>query len=568
MGANVVCGTCACDPRRQRVGPVVRRPSGAPVELGGAKLRLLLAVLIAHRRSPLTPDQMCDALWPQEPPRSATRPCRATSPACAGCSWPRRPSSSTNHGTSWSPRPARRRRPVRAGDRRRLRCAAGRVREVDARAGAVVVARPGVRRPGRQDWIRPEAVRLDELRLSATERWIEAPPCCGRGPRAGRRPRTARRRAPAARALLAPADARPVPLGSAGRGAAPGHRAARMRRNELGLDPSPEARALERQMLADDPSLRAVPRTVRRPRGVVVDVPTRLVGRDDDLARLVRAARRRAPRHADRTGRGRQDASGASPRGHRSASGGTATMVELTAVRDEEAVAATVARALDVAASGPHAGDGGSTSSSPTATLLVLDNCEHVIDSGRIPGRPSRRRVPATDASGHLARAARRCPARSSTPSCRSLPVAGRVPTMPTLAASPAVQLFVRAGRGGADPGSSSTAANRCRRWPEICRRLDGLPLAIELAAARCARSGWRRCSNDSTSASACSTPGRARRRPAPPEPPRHRRLVLRPADPAEQKPVRPALGLRRQLRPARRRRRVHGRRRPRPICS
>jgi len=54
------------------LGPLSLDRSGAPVELGGAKLRLLLGVLIAHRRSPLTPDQICDALWPQEQPRSAT----------------------------------------------------------------------------------------------------------------------------------------------------------------------------------------------------------------------------------------------------------------------------------------------------------------------------------------------------------------------------------------------------------------------------------------------------------------------------------------------------------------
>ena len=89
---------------------------------------------------------------------------------------------------------------------------------------------------------------------------------------------------------------------------------ARMRRNELGLDPSPEARALERQMLADDPSLPAVPRRASSS-GVVVDVPTRLVGRDDDLARL--SALLVGERLVTLTGPGGvgQDASGASPRG-------------------------------------------------------------------------------------------------------------------------------------------------------------------------------------------------------------------------------------------------------------
>ena len=131
---------------------------------------------------------------------------------------------------------------------------------------------------------------------------------------------------------------------------------ARMRRNELGLDPSPEARALERQMLADDPSLRALPRRASSS-GVVVDVPTRLVGRVDDLARI--SALLVGERLVTLTGPGGVGKTRLARRlgADRSASGGTATMVELTVVSDEDTVVAPdrgqVARR---AASGRHRG--------------------------------------------------------------------------------------------------------------------------------------------------------------------------------------------------------------------
>ena len=196
-------------------------------------------------------------------------------------------------------------------------------------------------------WIRPEALRLDELRMSATERWIEARLAAGDDLElVGDLER-----------LVAVHPLREVfwrqlmlALYRSGRQAEALRRAtelARMRRNELGLDPSPEARALERQMLADDPALRAAPRRASSS-GVVVDVPTRLVGRDDDLARI--SALLVGERLVTLTGPGGVGKTRLARRlgADRSASGGTATMVELTVVSDEQTVAATVARALDV----------------------------------------------------------------------------------------------------------------------------------------------------------------------------------------------------------------------------
>ncbi|MBY0288026.1 MAG: winged helix-turn-helix domain-containing protein [Mycobacteriaceae bacterium] len=101
--------------------------------------------------------------------------------------------------------------------------------------------------------------------------------------------------------------------------------------------------------------------------------------------------------------------------------------------------------------------------------LLVIDNCEHVLE----------------DAALLLDRIARHCPGVTILATSReALGVAGErvVPVVP-LAVDDATMLFVdraKATRSDFDLDSEPVGA-----VAEICRRLDGLPLAIELAAAR-----------------------------------------------------------------------------------
>ena len=462
------------------LGPLSVDRSGAPVELGGAKLRLLLGVLIAHRRSPLTPDQMCDALWPQEPPRSATATLQSYLSRLRRVLMAE--ATVELHESRYELVT-----PPGAVDADRFEQAI--VDVSDALPAESVKSTLGQalswwRGPAFGDlaensWIRPEAVRLDELRLSATERWIEARLAAGEDLElVGDLER-----------LVAVHPLREVfwrqlmlALYRSGRQAEALRRAtelARMRRNELGLDPSPEARALERQMLADDPSLRAVPRRASSS-GVVVDVPTRLVGRDDDLARL--SALLVGERLVTLTGPGGVGKTRLARRlgADRSASGGTATMVELTVVSDEETVAATVARALDVQRQ-DGTGDAGLTEFlADRDDWLLLDNCEHVIGA----------------VASLVARLTAACPRlRIVATSREPLGVPGEVvytvaPLLVAdesddadLAASPAVQLFCEraaAARSGFEPTPESLPA-----LARLCRRLDGLPLAIELAAVR-----------------------------------------------------------------------------------
>ena len=116
--------------------------------------------------------------------------------------------------------------------------------------------------------------------------------------------------------------------------------------------------------------------------------------------------------------------------------------------------------------------------------LLVLDNCEHVIDAAATMAEASARANPAVSVI-----ATSREPLRAEGERVYPVPPL-RVPADDTAQADDpkrygAVRLFLERARAAAphlapDPGPMSVVA-------AICRRLDGIPLAIELAAARAA---------------------------------------------------------------------------------
>ncbi|GGP03996.1 ATP-binding protein [Nonomuraea glycinis] len=104
--------------------------------------------------------------------------------------------------------------------------------------------------------------------------------------------------------------------------------------------------------------------------------------------------------------------------------------------------------------------------------LLVLDNCEHLLDA----------------VAAFVDRLLSRCPGtRALVTSRERLGVPGErvVPVAPLPLSSDAVRLF-RDRATAADPAFAVDAGEAA----EICARLDGLPLAIELAAARSAALG------------------------------------------------------------------------------
>ncbi len=115
--------------------------------------------------------------------------------------------------------------------------------------------------------------------------------------------------------------------------------------------------------------------------------------------------------------------------------------------------------------------------------LLVLDNCEHLIDAcarlmDTLLGSGSRSRVLATSREALGVAGEANWPVPSLT-----VPAACDLPAIESLTRYEAVYLFV-------DRARSKLAAfhltpQNARAVAEVCKKLDGIPLAIELAAAR-----------------------------------------------------------------------------------
>jgi predicted ATPase/class 3 adenylate cyclase/DNA-binding CsgD family transcriptional regulator len=151
-------------------------------------------------------------------------------------------------------------------------------------------------------------------------------------------------------------------------------------------------------------------------------------------------------------------------------------LVELASVSDAASVPDAVATALGIT---PHPGvlltETIAEALSGRRLLMLLDNCEHVVDAA------------ADAAQAILARSA---PATVLATSREGLRVAGeRLMPVPPLALdggpdSAAVALFVERARA-VNPGFGLDDVATAEVVTEICRGLDGLALAIELAAAR-----------------------------------------------------------------------------------
>ncbi len=159
-----------------------------------------------------------------------------------------------------------------------------------------------------------------------------------------------------------------------------------------------------------------------------------------------------------------------------------ACFVPLAPLYDAERVLPAIAQAIDLRDSGRILATALADRLRSEEMVLVLDNFEHVIDA-------------APEIAALLAAAPALKVICTSRVALRiwgehefvvpplALPDLAHLPAQAALAANPAVALFVARARA-AYPGFAISDEN-VRQIAEICHRLDGLPLAIELAATR-----------------------------------------------------------------------------------
>ena len=240
---------------------------------------------------------------------------------------------------------------------------------------------------------------------------------------------------------------------------------------ELGLEPGEELKALQRRILEHDPALDLATRARRRTS--LPASPSSFVGRRRELEHLRELLQRRGPRLLTLTGAGGTGKTRLALEIARRLEDGFADgacFVPLAAVGDGELVAPAIAQALGV-----RPGPGQSIAEALKAfvrerdLLLILDNFEHLLDAAPIVSE--------------LLAAAPELTVLATSRTYLNLYGESEYAVPPLGLEVEAISLFAeraRAARTDFAPTDGNAAAIAA-----ICARLDGLPLAIELAAAR-----------------------------------------------------------------------------------
>jgi predicted ATPase/DNA-binding SARP family transcriptional activator len=450
------------------LGPLLVVVDGEEQRLGRPKQRAALALLSLHPRTVVPIGRLVDAMWGERPPPTVGNAAQGHIAALRKLLGPDR---IETHPSGYLLRVADEELDTRQFERlldhsRSSSDAKERAAHADA---ALALFRGEPLSEFRYDpFAVGEIARLEELRLEAVEQYVQAE--LELGHHAEVIPR-----------LVALVEENPLrerlhgqlmlALYLGGRQAEALARYGDLRRrmlDELGLEPSPELRRLQRAILQHDPELLGVATLRSRRMPAEVD---RFVGRSAELARLSELVLRRA-RLVTVTGPG---GSGKTRLALHTAAGFTREefpdgvyFVDLAALARPGLVLAAVAAAVGLPDSGIPFSEALASRFGEKRLLLLLDNFEHVLSD-------------ATELSSLLTA----CPglrviATSRTP----LRIRGEhLLDVEPLDAEAAIDLFVdRASAAGADAGDLRGQAELV---DAICSRVDRLPLAVELAAVR-----------------------------------------------------------------------------------
>ena len=436
------------------LGPLEVRDDGRSLPLGGHKQRALLAILLLRANEVVSTDTLIDGLWGDHAPKTAAT-------ALQGYVSNLRKLLSPERIETRAPGYLLRVEPEELDLNRFARLVGEAGREPEPAAAALGEALTLWRGQPLADFAyhsfaQAEIARLEELRLNAIEELVDSDLQVGRhAERLGElqalvaeHPLRERLRAQLmlafyrsdrqADALAAYEDARRTMIA------------------EVGVEPGKHLRDLHSSILRQAPelALRLEPaRTSRLP-----PQPTPFLGRSRELAEIVALLQRYDVRLLTLTGAG---GSGKTRLAVRAAAEVTpdypdgAFWVPLASLRDPALVPWSIAEAL-----GAKGAEALIRRIGERRMLLVVDNCEHLLDAG--PG---------------LAQLLISCPNLKLLVTSREpLHLAAEHEyVVPTLSERDAILLF-RQRAQQAEPVEAALA---------ICRRLDCLPLAVELAAAR-----------------------------------------------------------------------------------
>ncbi|WP_020390410.1 BTAD domain-containing putative transcriptional regulator [Kribbella catacumbae] len=453
------------------LGPLaVWTDSGVPVRIPELKVRALLADLLIHEGRVVPADRLIGDLWPERQPRDPSNALQlrvsrlrhtldAAEPGARGLIVSQSPGyllrTATRSGAG---------APTASTDLVRFRALAGSNADLPTRAASLTEALGLWRGSAYADFAgeafaMSAADRLEEERLAAMESLAEVRLALGEhgllvgelGDLVRQHPLRQRLRAAYLTALY-----------RAGRHeeALDSYRLLQHQlRDEAGLDPSAELQSLQAAILRQDDSLDAAPASTRR-RANLPEPLTDLIGRETELGSVTELVKtRRLVTLTGPGGVGKSRLALAAAREVGDQFGDGVWLVELasTAGTPLEAIATALGIREHLLMD----------ALSNQSVLVVLDNCEHLI-------------APVVEVVAELLRKAPKLVVLATSQEPLAITGEFQFPVPPLEPASAAELFVARAAAAGYACSSDEVVTVEA-----ICRRLDGLPLALELAATR-----------------------------------------------------------------------------------
>jgi predicted ATPase/DNA-binding SARP family transcriptional activator len=477
------------------LGPLEARGQGRVLEICGAKRRALLAVLALQANRPVSVDRLAGALWGEEAPPGAVKAIQVAVSRLRRALGDDDVLETTSAGYRLVLGPdeldlERFERALAAG--RKTLAAGDAARAARLLRGALDLWRgPPLEEFAWAPFAPPEIRRLEELQLSALESRIEADLVAGRHAELVVELQRLSREHPWREPLHAQLMLALYRSGRQGEALEAYRHAREVLVEQLGIEPGSELHRLHQAVLAHDAALDPPFSTVTAPTrqaSALPAPPNRTIGRVRELRTIagrLRDGRGRVLTLIGPGGVGKTRLAIEAARTVQADFADGAWFVSLAALERSRDVAGAIVSALKiVSVSGESPEEALERFLAAKHLLLVVDNCEHLAAAapfiGSLPAAGPGVTVLATSREPlavHAEQVLLVPPLAMSDPAPHS--------DLDGLLSVDAIALFCERARAH-DP-DFELSRDSAGPVAEICRRLDGLPLAIELAAARCA---------------------------------------------------------------------------------